>query len=671
MAILIPSREIIEKQNQEPTPGELTILNFLEKNLDDSFEVYYQPHLNGDLPDVVIMRRGYGVLVIEVKDYNLDLYNVVSTETWTVTTAQGKRQTITSPVWQAYKYKRDFYNLYISGLAEKKVENIGYKNVVRCAVFLSQTGQPQINDFLNHSGPDGKKNGQKITRHYLDEVKLFGKDRLEKTAFEKFLEVQGLFNADNKPNQFFTEDLYQQFRSVLQPTQHAIDRAARESHTYERNQREIMESRAGRHKKVRGIAGSGKTEVLANLAVNACLRINGNKRFRPEDVLILTFNITLRNYIHDHINNVRKKFPWSAFTILHYHAFIDQYWGKYLTGTPRPGHDNFEARYIFPELPAEHFTKKYKVILVDEIQDYKKEWVESIWKVLAPDGEIVFFGDEKQNVYDRVMEINDVQQKNIVKKVKRPYTKIPGNWTFFKKTYRINNEIADLANLFQQEFYKEKYEYDRIENFQAGLFEQPEKWYYYMDEINVDAIVEIYRSIQKQKKLNPNDICFLGLSVKNMRLIEQKLRKDFLLKTRTTFETEEMFQQLKRYANHKERVEEIRRNRKFNFWMESGTVKLSTVHSFKGWELQTGILLIDEDDLNVEDYKGESEKTSAGKTTTDELLYTALTRVRENLVVINIGNKKYDGFFRKNMPVYESPKTERQEKAVLENQIAV
>ena len=108
MAILIPSREIIEKQNQEPTPGELTILNFLEKNLDDSFEVYYQPHLNGDLPDVVIMRRGYGVLVIEVKDYNLDLYNVVSTETWTVATAQGKHQTITSPVWQAYKYHSNF-----------------------------------------------------------------------------------------------------------------------------------------------------------------------------------------------------------------------------------------------------------------------------------------------------------------------------------------------------------------------------------------------------------------------------------------------------------------------------------------------------------------------------------------------------------------------------------
>ena len=28
--------------------------------------------MNGDRPDIVIMRKGQGVLIIEVKDYNLD-----------------------------------------------------------------------------------------------------------------------------------------------------------------------------------------------------------------------------------------------------------------------------------------------------------------------------------------------------------------------------------------------------------------------------------------------------------------------------------------------------------------------------------------------------------------------------------------------------------------------
>ena len=665
MAVLIPKREIIAKQNQKPTPGELTILNFLEENLDDTFEVYYQPHLNGDLPDIVVMRKGYGVLVVEVKDYNLDLYNAVSETTWSVLTGDGKRQHITSPVWQVRKYKKDFYNLYISGLAEKRVENIAYKDVVRCAVFLSTANQAQINSFLNGSGEDGKKNGQKITLNYLQEVKLFGKDMLEKTAFTKFLEAMGLYSEANKPNPCFDDDLYEQFRSVLQPTQHTIDRANRDTHLYERNQREIMESRAGRQKKVRGIAGSGKTEILANLAVNGCLRISREKGYSANEILILTFNITLRNYIHDQINNVRKNFPWSAFTMLHYHAFIDQYWGKYLGGCQRPY--DFEQRYIFPDLPEESFSKKYKLILVDEIQDYKKEWVESIWKVLAPDGEIVFFGDEKQNVYDRAMDESKIEEKNAVRKVKRPYTKIPGNWTFFKKTYRINNEIAGLANAFQQEFFKNKYEYEKIENYHPNLFEKPEKRYYYMDKVNVGEIVKVFQSIQRQKKLNPNDMCFLGLSVKNVRLIDEKLRKFCRLRTRTTFETEEVFQSLKSNPCRKILLDEIRRNKKFNFWMESGTVKLSTVHSFKGWELQTGILIIDEDDMNDEDRKEKTDMPVMGKKTTDELLYTALTRVRENLIVINIGNQKYDAFFRKHMPVYEL----NVKNTILENRLAI
>jgi ATP-dependent exoDNAse (exonuclease V) alpha subunit len=66
--------------------------------------------------------------------------------------------------------------------------------------------------------------------------------------------------------------------------------------------------------------------------------------------------------------------------------------------------------------------------------------------------------------------------------------------------------------------------------------------------------------------------------------------------------------------------------------MNSGTTKLSTVHSFKGWEIQTLFLLI--------------ETKSDESVLTDELIYTALTRCRQNLVIINIGNEKYDKFFK-------------------------
>lgn len=76
MAQFIPSIEKINKFKVPPTGGELTLLTFLENTLDDSFEVYFNPYLNGDRPDVLIMRKGYGVMVIEVKDWNLDNFTL-------------------------------------------------------------------------------------------------------------------------------------------------------------------------------------------------------------------------------------------------------------------------------------------------------------------------------------------------------------------------------------------------------------------------------------------------------------------------------------------------------------------------------------------------------------------------------------------------------------------
>ena len=82
MAKFIPSIEKIQQFRTQPTEGEWYLLRFLERTLDDSFEVYFNPFLNGDRPDVVIMRRGGGVMIIEVKDWDLDLYTVDERRHW-------------------------------------------------------------------------------------------------------------------------------------------------------------------------------------------------------------------------------------------------------------------------------------------------------------------------------------------------------------------------------------------------------------------------------------------------------------------------------------------------------------------------------------------------------------------------------------------------------------
>ena len=61
MAIIYPPIEAINKTNPQPTEGERTAIDFLVNTLDDDYEVFFQPFLNGDMPDIIIMRKGGGV----------------------------------------------------------------------------------------------------------------------------------------------------------------------------------------------------------------------------------------------------------------------------------------------------------------------------------------------------------------------------------------------------------------------------------------------------------------------------------------------------------------------------------------------------------------------------------------------------------------------------------
>ena len=87
----------------------------------------------------------------------------------------------------------------------------------------------------------------------------------------------------------------------------------------------------------------------------------------------------------------------------------------------------------------------------------------------------------------------------------------------------------------------------------------------------------------------------------------------------------------------------IRDNKKLHFWMNSGTIKISTINSFKGWESEFVFLILEP----------KYENTTAFNVSFDELLYTGLTRCRRNLVVINFGNEEYD---KKIRPLIDSIK---------------
>lgn len=603
MAKLLPTLEQVDLLKVKPTDGERKLLHFLSSTLDDTYEVFFQPYLNGDNPDIIILRENSGVMIVEVKDWDLDSYELSPNRNWqlkNINNKFGERQTVKSPIQQVFEYKENLYNLHIDTLLEKRIKNPKFLSIVTCAIYFHNASKNQIDKFLS-DGNEDKESYIKFLTHF----EFLGFDSLNQDYFKKIISKRWL----DKKSFLFDEELYKSFKRYLKPPNHTIEQGKNIIYTDE--QQRIIESKAGSQQKIKGVAGSGKTLALAKRAVNAHLRHKG-------EILILTFNISLRNYIHDRISEVRENFEWKHFTILHYHHFIK-------------AHNN-NVNFIKSDENGETRPegKSFQTIIIDEVQDYQKEWISNVKMFLAQNGEFVVYGDEKQNIYQRTLE------------EKKPYTSIGGQWNILKKSFRVTTDIANLATQFQKTFFTNKYDYDEI-IVQRSLFDTSLIKYHYLETADIPSIMNIYNSIINETGTHDNDICFQSSKVDVLRLIDKDIRDRLHKKTNTMFETLEVYEKLKADFTKngetdekklKKEIEIVRRNKKFNFWMNSGTTKLSTIHSFKGWEIPTLFLIV------------ETESEDEHEFTTDELIYTAITRCRQNLIIINIANNRYDDFFR-------------------------
>src|SRR3712207_1540047 len=125
MAILIPNMDQIKNSKPYPQEGEIEILKCLQQGLDDSYYVFFQSYLNGLHPDVVILKDGYGVFIIEVKDWNLNRYkykdyNGISNKKYGRMFLNKNNCEVKTPFDQVMAYKNNLYNLYLPRL---QIEN--------------------------------------------------------------------------------------------------------------------------------------------------------------------------------------------------------------------------------------------------------------------------------------------------------------------------------------------------------------------------------------------------------------------------------------------------------------------------------------------------------------------------------------------------------------------
>jgi superfamily I DNA/RNA helicase len=160
----------------------------------------------------------------------------------------------------------------------------------------------------------------------------------------------------------------------------------------------------------------------------------------------------------------------------------------------------------------------------------------------------------------------------------------------------------------------------------------------------VSKLVDIIKNDNSDTK----DFVILASSSKLLRMIDYKYRQVTGEQTEVTFVSTEQYERLKELHNVSDEhraswkfnrdYDSLGRTRKQLFTTDKRCLKLSTIKSFKGWESPSVIIILD-DDYNPQ---------AASRRPMDPgIMYTAITRARENLYIINIGNDTYKEFFKK------------------------
>ncbi|MDE7080914.1 MAG: ATP-dependent helicase [Muribaculaceae bacterium] len=632
-------------------------------------ELYVKPRLSVERPDFVMLDPKKGMLLVGVCEKPEDFE------------AQFQRLEV---------MKRAIFDTYVKGLRHDMVINRGVFSAIKTCLYFPNASTEEINkqcrdceDTLRgektvaNSG-DGRESGglEKSLKYLLcvndgNMKTVFGKAYERSVDWSKYYkELKDLVNGSDWHSRL-DGDL--EFKLTAEQGRIVAD------------DKPLM--------LVSGVAGSGKTQMLAHKAVKELKRTG-------QPVLILTFNIALIQYIRMRIHEVAEDFYKSDIKIINYHQYFismarayRQRMGcrrqcgencKFCKREFRPGVTLWDSytftNPIFFDGLNINEKHKYQTIIVDEGQDFEPEWIQLVHKnFLKEGGRFVIFGDGDQNIYERRQD----------KETGLPGFSIDWNRPVHHRLANrvskrlLNPRIASLASEYAEDagFGQAIRTDDELASLMFGY----KMGYWYTDaSLTSRQLADGIRWIIGKNGLDPRHTVVLMEELKMLRQCDYDYRKQSGLFTQTSFEYQEIYDYLlhnneedeERYIDigdlYKIRhevsrfgmvksgqtdmqkyhgkepmyvnklaaqleVKDLRRVQKVHFTTMCNCLKFATIASFKGWEAKNVIVVVknpDMEDGNVE-LRGNS----------DALLYTALTRARENLFVVNIGNVEKHEFF--------------------------
>ena len=550
------------------TEGEEKLLNVLKYSPRfDGWTVFEQPHIDSIKPDFILLNPKKGVIIIEVKDWNLNLDIYKSGGYIKGTDGRLHKK---DPVEQVETYKNCILKSDLNNSEDFVSKNNDYYGYIETVVYFHGPSKEKALEFCTNN------TYTKIwTDDDIDKINDINKT-LNKTQYTWALTVkESKYNKDN-----MLENMVHQLIKNLQCADYNYERKV--PFKLFKEQSDLANLKQNSIRRWGGVPGAGKSLVLAEKAARAL-----KKDYR---VLILTYNITLRHYLKDLYSQQfglddRRKLK-DNLSVLYFHEFLKIVAASYCIKLPyselytynNKDYD-FTQDWIkciekFMELNPLKDEFKYDYILIDEGQDFRGDWIRFLKKFYTQKGELFIVYDKSQDIYEHGIWIEDSEQiKNIGFKGKPGYLKI---------SYRLPKEIVEKIELVRKELgiHEENILTPKSNSNQISLLISI-KWI----NSNTDS---------KEDKLNRIDL-------KIKELLEYNKLEDITILTtneNTGVDIVKFFMDKGIKVSHvydmnKKKNEKNRRNEKWKFRGGTGRLKVCSYHSYKGWQTPNIILVLD------------------------------------------------------------------------------
>ncbi|MDZ4188169.1 MAG: 3'-5' exonuclease [Hydrogenophaga sp.] len=448
MATLIPA---IGSCVARMTSGERRTAERFEQKLDDDYLLWYDVAVGPkhQHPDFVVMHPRRGILILEVKDFRLSTLIQANKQTWDIHGDAGPK-TIPNPLEQARQYahqvvnalERDPQLVQPEGRHQGKLAFPWSYGVVLPNITRAQFDKAELHNAI-------EPHRVVCQDEMLEAVEP---EALQCRLWDMFpYLIGGVMSLPQLDRVRWI--MFPEVRVAVPGTLNLFDPADEEAdlpsimRVMDIQQEQLARSLGDGHRVIHGVAGSGKTMLLAYRAEHLAKAVNPKNAAASKPILMLCYNEPLAKQLA-HV--MAAKGIADRVHAVHFHKWCYaqlKAFGQTLPANNQSVKDKMAdmvQRVITGVDRKQIPSGQYQAVLIDEGHDFAPEWLKLAVQMVDPaTNSLLVLYDDAQSIYER----STTREGGKPFSFKSVGIQAQGRTTILKINYRNTRQILQTASL--------------------------------------------------------------------------------------------------------------------------------------------------------------------------------------------------------------------------------